>query len=90
MKEDLRTRKGKSVDMQNELRGFYQTIRNSDICYTTIQTKNPFTMLWATDASPLREKGRTFESGFITTMKEPIGKDRSRVSKDSSFYYYSK
>ena len=64
--------------MQNELRGFYQAIRNSDVCYTTIQTKNPFTMLWATDPSPLRDKGRTFESGFITALREPALKDRSR------------
>ena len=48
------TKRGKSLDMQNELRSFYQTVRDSDVCYTTIQTKNPFTMLWATNPSPTR------------------------------------
>ncbi|CDW90329.1 UNKNOWN [Stylonychia lemnae] len=72
------SRRGRSVDMQHQLRSFYQNIRDSQICYTTVQTKNPFTMIWATDPSPSRVKSGTFEQSFITSTKNSaIGKNRS-------------
>lgn len=52
---DIR-RRGKSVDMQNNLRGFYQNLRGSSVSYQYVQNKNPFTMIWATNPSPARER----------------------------------
>eukprot|EP00347_Sterkiella_histriomuscorum_P006869 403351126 len=66
-KELLETKRGKSLDMQNELRAFYQNLRGSDVAYTTTQTKNPFTMIWATDPSPTRQKGKA--QSFVTSVK---------------------
>lgn len=67
------SKRGKSVDMQNELRGFYQNIRDSEVAYTTTQTKNPFTMLWATSPSPKRERSDNNRSLNTTSQRSKIG-----------------
>ena len=82
-------RKGRSVDMQNVLRGFYQTLRDSSVAFTYTHNKNPFTMLWATTPSPdrvLENRSRVDSNTNRGSLINSRLKNRSYADGKSEYY----